>query len=1034
MSFLEVLQYIFLALVLCLMPGGVLAHFGGLNSEGCHNNRKTGDYHCHKKLDSVVRQSDNLEINLKTLLDTKACPNCYLNGVDLRSQDLRGVDLRGANLFGARLEKSNLKGADLRGADLRNTNFRESNLKGAKLMGSKLVAANFKGANLKGADLKSAILDEEGERAALTSGAVNLSLRYAKMITDKEASIAKPQRNREVEVGVQAFKRRDYKTALAKLRRPAESGDSHAQVYLGYMFLNGNGVNKDLKKALSLFQKAALSGNDKGQGQLGYHYLEGVGVKKDRNQAIKWFKVSARQGNTVSQYNIGLSYQFGYGVPQNYKTAMTWFIKAAKKNNIASINKIGFLYQKGLGVAQNYKTARDWYRKSASQGDPNGQNNLGILYSQGLGVPLDERKALKWFRKSANQEYGLGQSNLGDLYRFNKTIGRNDVMAVSWYQKAAAKGIEQAENAMGWSYERGFGVKKDFKRAFYWYQKAASKGHIRSQYSLGYFYQYGLGVPKNSVTAFQWYQKIVQNKKIQALENIDKGTGTVSMAMTRLGELYSSGNGVAFDMKKAMKWYFKAADMGSKRAQYALGSVYSRGIGGMPKDGIKAYNWFIKVVASGTPPELSFFPVTNENKFAYGSIGNLYEFGNVGFTSDLKKAVEFYKKAAGKDEVVSLTALGRLYEDGKGVPEDDQRAIEYYQKAAELGYAEAQFRIAEKYNFGEGVKKNIREARRWYAIAARQGHKKAKLNMEKFLKSRMAGLREFMKPVIKPKLKRKEPRVIEVEQKTDEIEGFNKSPNSKFVRKIESSKPKLSFSDLENSSSEKRFALVVGNSNYKVRALDNPVRDARLIARTLRKTGFKTYVIENATRNGFLRALSEFRDKLAQAGKGVTALFYYSGHGVQYAGKNFLIPTDLKNTNLKRLDYEIETISTDRVLAAMDHAERGVKIVLLDACRDSPFKSSTKSGSKGLGLAKIEAPTGTIIGYATKAGEVATDGDDINSPYVQGLVRFMNTPGLTVESVLKKTRVWVMELTNGAQTPVEENSLTGDFYFRQVSP
>ena len=93
------------------------------------------------------------------------------------------------------------------------------------------------------------------------------------------------------------------------------------------------------------------------------------------------------------------------------------------------------------------------------------------------------------------------------------------------------------------------------------------------------------------------------------------------------------------------------------------------------------------------------------------------------------------------------------------------------------------------------------------------------------------------------------------------------------------------------------------------------------------------------------------------------------------------------------------------------------------------FKSFTKSGTKGLGLVKMEAPTGTIIGYATKAGEVAVDGDGANSPYVQGLVKYINSPGLKVEEVLKKTRVWVSEMTNGKQIPWDESSLMGDFYF-----
>ena len=298
LSSMKNLQLILWSLTLCLTTVEAFAHGGGLNSKGCHNNRKTGDYHCHKQLNSAVRQPSNLSANIKTLLNrktllsTSACPNCYLKGANLGSKNLKGADLRGANLFGADLRRSNLEGADLRGANLRDVNFTATNLKGAKLMGSKLVGARFQGANLKGADLRSAILDDEGREIAFSSGAINLSPRYVKMDTNKIVSNAKPQRSQDVEVGIQAFKNRDYKTAFKKLKQPAEQGNSDAQVYLGYMFLGGYEVQKDTKKAVSFFRKAAEVGNDIGQVELGYQYLVGIGVKKDPKQAYSWFKES----------------------------------------------------------------------------------------------------------------------------------------------------------------------------------------------------------------------------------------------------------------------------------------------------------------------------------------------------------------------------------------------------------------------------------------------------------------------------------------------------------------------------------------------------------------------------------------------------------------------------------------------------------------------------------------------------------------------------------------------------------------------
>ncbi|MEC7491099.1 MAG: caspase family protein [Pseudomonadota bacterium] len=97
------------------------------------------------------------------------------------------------------------------------------------------------------------------------------------------------------------------------------------------------------------------------------------------------------------------------------------------------------------------------------------------------------------------------------------------------------------------------------------------------------------------------------------------------------------------------------------------------------------------------------------------------------------------------------------------------------------------------------------------------------------------------------------------------------------------------------------------------------------------------------------------------------------------------------------------------------------------ACRSSPFKSFVRSGSTG--LTQMNAPKGTIVGYATSPSKEATDGAGKNSPYALGLVRAINMPGITIESVLKQTLIWVDETTNRKQVPWYESSLRGDFYF-----
>lgn len=111
----------------------------------------------------------------------------------------------------------------------------------------------------------------------------------------------------------------------------------------------------------------------------------------------------------------------------------------------------------------------------------------------------------------------------------------------------------------------------------------------------------------------------------------------------------------------------------------------------------------------------------------------------------------------------------------------------------------------------------------------------------------------------------------------------------------------------------------------------------------------------------------------------------------------------------------------------MENAGNALNIVILDACRNNPFARSWRSSTNG--LAQASAPAGTLIAYSTAPGSVASDGSSGNGLYTQELLRNMRTPGLGIEDVFKRVRIAVREKTQGRQTPWENSSLTGDFYF-----
>ena len=231
-------------------------------------------------------------------------------------------------------------------------------------------------------------------------------------------------------------------------------------------------------------------------------------------------------------------------------------------------------------------------------------------------------------------------------------------------------------------------------------------------------------------------------------------------------------------------------------------------------------------------------------------------------------------------------------------------------------------------------------------------------------------------------------------------------------------------------SAEKRVALVIGNSGYSLLSpLSNPKNDAALMAEALREVGFEVVEAADADRRGMARAIRDFGKRLRSAGPEAVGLFYYAGHGVQAQGENYLIPLDAPIAD--EADLEIEAVEASWVLRQMESAGNGLNIVILDACRNNPFAGSFRAA--GRGLARMDAPTGSLVAYSAAPGQVAADGRDGNSPYTAALARAMREPGLDLLKVFQRTRIAVQATTAGAQTPWEEQSLLGDFYFRPQS-
>ena len=224
------------------------------------------------------------------------------------------------------------------------------------------------------------------------------------------------------------------------------------------------------------------------------------------------------------------------------------------------------------------------------------------------------------------------------------------------------------------------------------------------------------------------------------------------------------------------------------------------------------------------------------------------------------------------------------------------------------------------------------------------------------------------------------------------------------------------------SAQDRRIALVIGNGSYKSSPLKNPVNDATDIANALRNLGFSVILKTNANQRTMEEAIRDFGKKLRLGGVG---LFYFAGHGLQIDGRNYLIPI---NANIEtESDVRYEAVDAGRVLGKMEDAGNNLNLVILDACRDNPFARSFRTSIKG--LARMDAPKGSLIAYATAPGSVAADGYGRNGIYTKYLLEYISNPNLKVEEILKQVRVDVINETNDKQIPWESSSLTGEFYF-----
>ena len=228
----------------------------------------------------------------------------------------------------------------------------------------------------------------------------------------------------------------------------------------------------------------------------------------------------------------------------------------------------------------------------------------------------------------------------------------------------------------------------------------------------------------------------------------------------------------------------------------------------------------------------------------------------------------------------------------------------------------------------------------------------------------------------------------------------------------------------------RHVALVIGNGAYEQPGISlvNPPNDARDVAAKLGRLGYRVIEAIDVDFTAMQSRLVDFTQALDGADAGI---FFYAGHGMEYAGKNYLLPTDARLDRVS--DVRLRLIDVDDVMWALENTVP-TRIVILDACRDNPLALELRAGlpsdkaqKVGRGLVPVDTAAGSFVAFSTAPGDVAADGTGRNSPFTKAMLANLDRPGLDADALMREVRNDVIDATDARQVPFNTSSLRAPF-------
>ncbi len=336
------------------------------------------------------------------------------------------------------------------------------------------------------------------------------------------------------------------------------------------------GSKIDLPEAFVWFYKAAKLNYPKAQLYVGYMLIDGIGVTQDIDQGRGWYQRAAAQGNTSAQHSLFSHYLKSHNAKRNSEVAISWLKEWAGKGYAVAQQDLFWAYWGGKGGLKFDKdVALGWLTRSAKQGLVSAQHNLGSMYDSGFGFD-DLQEAVYWFRAAAENGSAQDQYLLAGYYKASpwdstgtiEHIKRDDAKALVWYQKAAEQGHAEAQLALADMLYVGQGIKRDFSTAFIWYEKAAKKGEEQAQLKIADMYAQGTGIKRDYAKSVYWYRVVLVISIERTMEGAKKAKAASDEKIDKNSLLYSDRKSTIFEYESSLYMLFSNPYLQGDKDQY----------------------------------------------------------------------------------------------------------------------------------------------------------------------------------------------------------------------------------------------------------------------------------------------------------------------------------------------------------------------------------------------------------------------------------------------------------------------------------